>query len=84
MKDVIVSIIILVYKVEKYIRECIESIVSQKGNWELILVDDGSPDGCPAICDEYAEKDERVQVIHKKNGGVSTARNACLDVARVE
>lgn len=79
-----VSIIVPVYKVEKYIRECIESIVCQKGDWELILVDDGSPDGCPAICDEYAEKDERVQVIHKKNGGVSTARNAGLDVARGE
>ena len=50
----------------------------------LLLIDDGSPDGCPAICDEYAEKDERVQVIHKKNGGVSTARNAGLNVARGE
>ncbi len=79
-----ISIIVPVYKVEKYIRECIESIVCQKGDWELILVDDGSPDGCPAICDEYAEKDERVQVIHKKNGGVSTARNAGLNVARGE
>lgn len=79
-----VSIIIPVYNVEHYLRECIESIICQNGNWELILVDDGSPDGCPAICDEYAERDERVQVIHKKNGGVSTARNAGLDVARGE
>ena len=84
MNNPYISIIVPVYKVEKYIRECIESIVSQKGTWELILVDDGSLDGCPAICDEFAEKDERVQVIHKKNGGVSTARNAGLDVARGE
>ena len=76
-----VSIIVPVYKVEKYIRECIESIVCQDGEWELILVDDGSPDGCPAICDEYAAKDERVRVIHKENGGVSTARNKGLDAA---
>lgn len=79
-----VSIIVPVYKVEKYIRECIESIVCQDGEWELILVDDGSPDGCPAICDEYAAKDERVRVIHKENGGVSAARNAGLDIARGE
>lgn len=79
-----ISIIVPVYKVEKYLRKCIESIICQKGDWELILVDDGSPDGCPAICDEYAAKDGRVQVIHKKNGGVSTARNAGLDVARGE
>ena len=77
-----VSIIVPVYKVEKYIRECIESIVCQDGEWELILVDDGSPDGCPAICDEYAAKDERVRVIHKENGGVSTARNIGLDAAK--
>lgn len=84
MNNPYISIIVPVYKVEKYIRNCIESIICQKGDWELILVDDGSPDGCPAICDEYAEKDERVQVIHKKNGGVSTARNAGLDIARGE
>ena len=84
MNNPCISIIDPVYKVEKYIRECIESIICQNGDWELILVDDGSPDGCPAICDEYAEKDERVQVIHKKNGGVSTARNAGLNVARGE
>lgn len=77
-----ISIIVPVYKVEKYIRECIESIVCQEGEWELILVDDGSPDGCPAICDDYAAKDERVRVIHKENGGVSTARNAGLDAAK--
>lgn len=84
MNNPYISIIVPVYKVENYIRECIESIICQNGNWELILVDDGSPDACPAICDEYAEKDERVQVIHKKNGGVSTARNAGLDIARGE
>lgn len=82
MNNPYISIIVPVYKVEKYIRECIESIICHKGDWELILVDDGSPDGCPAICDDYAEKDERVQVIHKENGGVSTARNAGLNVAR--
>lgn len=84
MASPFISIIVPIYKVENYIRECVDSIICQKGDWELILVDDGSPDGCPAICDEYAEKDERVQVIHKKNGGVSTARNAGLNVARGE
>ena len=82
MASPFISIIVPIYKVENYIRECVDSIICQKGDWELILVDDGSPDGCPAICDEYAAKDERVQVIHKKNGGVSTARNAGLDIAR--
>ena len=71
-----VSIIVPVYNVEKYIRQCIESILSQSfKDFELILVDDGSPDNCPAICDEYAKRDERVKVIHKENGGVSAARN---------
>lgn len=84
MASPFISIIVPVYKVEKYIRECVDSIICQNGDWELILVDDGSPDGCPAICDEYAAKDERVRVIHKENGGVSTARNVGLDVARGE
>lgn len=84
MASPFISIIVPVYKVEKYIRVCVDSIICQNGDWELILVDDGSPDGCPAICDEYAAKDERVRVIHKENGGVSTARNVGLDVARGE
>lgn len=72
-----ISVIIPVYKVETYLRRCIDSILAQTfTDFELILVDDGSPDGCPAICDEYAERDARVRVIHKENGGVSSARNA--------
>lgn len=65
-------------------RECIESIRKQQGSWELILIDDGSPDTCPVICDEYAGEDNRIKVIHKQNGGVSSARNAGLDVAQGE
>ena len=71
-----VSVIVPVYKVEKYIGQCIESILSQTfKDFELILVDDGSPDSSGAICDQYAQKDTRIQVIHKTNGGVSSARN---------
>lgn len=71
-----ISIIIPIYKVEKYIKRCIDSIIEQEyKNLEIILVDDGSPDNCPEICDEYAEKDNRVIVIHKENGGLSDARN---------
>ena len=77
-----VSVIVPVYKVERYIRECIESVLAQSyEDFELILVDDGSPDHCGAICDEYARKDRRIRVIHKENGGVSNARNAGLDAA---
>lgn len=79
----ILSIIVPVYNVEVYLRKCVDSILAQTfTDFELILVDDGSPDGCPAICDEYAEKDQRVRVIHKENGGISSARNAGLDVAQ--
>lgn len=78
-----VSVIIPIYKVEKYLRECIESIiVENEVDLEIILVDDGSPDNCPIICDEYAQKDKRIKVIHKQNGGVVSAwkagLNACL------
>ncbi len=77
-----VSIIIPVYKVEDYLRQCVDSILSQNlDSFELILVDDGSPDNSGAICDEYAEKDTRVKVIHKENGGLSSARNAGIDVS---
>lgn len=68
------SIIVPVYKVEKYLNQCVDSILAQTYNdFELILVDDGSPDRCPEICDEYAQKDVRVKVIHKENGGTQTA-----------
>ena len=77
-----ISVIVPVYKVEKYLDKCVESIVNQTyKNLEIILVDDGSPDNCPAMCDAWAEKDERIKVIHKENGGVSSARNAALEVA---
>lgn len=75
-----ISIIIPVYKVESYIRRCIDSVLNQTlTDFELILVDDGSPDNCGNICDEYAEKDNRVHVIHKENGGLSDARNAGIE-----
>ena len=81
MNDV-VSVIIPVYKVETYIDSCMNGVLNQSyKNLEIILVDDGSPDNCPAICDRYAQNDSRVRVIHKKNGGLSDARNAGLDVA---
>ena len=76
----LVSVIIPVYNVEKYLDRCVESVVNQTyKNLEIILVDDGSPDNCPAMCDEWAKKDERIKVIHKQNGGLSSARNAGLD-----
>ena len=77
------SIIVPVYNVEKYLRECVDSILNQTfTDFELILVDDGSPDNCPQICDAYAEQDNRVRVIHQKNGGLSAARNAGIEAAR--
>ncbi len=77
------SVIVPVYNVEKYLDRCINSIISQKYNdFELILVDDGSPDNCPEICDNWAKKDGRIKVIHKENGGLSSARNAGLDIAK--
>lgn len=79
-----ITVIVPIYKVEKYIYRCIDSILAQSfQNFDLILVDDGSPDACPQICDSYAEKDDRVAVIHKHNGGLSDARNAGIDWAMV-
>ena len=78
-----VSIIVPVYKEEQYLHRCIDSILSQYfTDWELILVDDGSPDRSGTICDEYAQKDARIQVIHKVNGGVSNARQSGMDIAK--
>ena len=80
-----ISIIVPVYNVEKYLQQCIDSILAQTfRDFELILVDDGSPDNCPALCDAAAEKDSRIRVIHQQNGGLSAARNAGLDAARGE
>lgn len=73
----LISVVVPVYNVEKYLNRCVESIVNQTyKNLEIILVDDGSTDSSPAICDEWAQKDNRIKVIHKKNGGLSSARNA--------
>lgn len=80
----IISFIIPVYNVASYLRQCIESIINQEGNIEVILIDDGSPDESPPICDEYALTDKRIHVIHKQNGGVSSARNAGLNIAKGE
>ena len=81
MLDRLMSVIISVYKVEDYLDKCVNSIVNQTyKNLEIILVDDGSPDNCPAMCDEWAKKDKRIKVIHKQNGGLSSARNAGLDI----
>lgn len=78
-----ISIIVPVYKVEKYLERCLDSIISQTfTDWECILIDDGSPDNSGKICDEYAKKDERFIVIHQENAGVSAARNVGLDVAK--
>lgn len=75
-----ISVIVPVYKVEAYLHRCVDSILAQTfSDFELILVDDGSPDNCPEICDKYAEKDNRIKVIHQKNGGLSAARNAGID-----
>ena len=85
MHNYSISVIVPIYKVENYLNRCVESIVHQTyHNLEIILVDDGSPDSCPRLCDEWAKKDSRVKVIHKKNGGLSDARNAGMQVATGE
>ena len=82
-RNMILSVIIPVYKTENTLNRCIESVLSQNVNgMEVILVNDGSPDSCPILCNEWAERDERIKVIHKANGGLSDARNAGLDIAQ--
>lgn len=77
------SIIVPIYKVEKYLKECVDSILNQTfTDFELILVDDGSPDDCPKMCDSYAQQDDRIRVIHQKNKGLSAARNVGIEMAR--
>ncbi|MBQ6857596.1 MAG: glycosyltransferase, partial [Lachnospiraceae bacterium] len=81
----LISIIVPVYKVEMYLDRCVRSLVEQSyTNLEIILVDDGSPDNCGIMCDRWTEKDRRIKVIHKKNGGLSDARNAGLRIAAGE
>lgn len=83
MNAPLISIIIPIYKVEQYLRRCLDSIINQTyTNLDIVLVDDGSPDKSPQICDDYAAKDNRITVIHKKNGGLSDARNAGLDICK--
>ena len=80
-----ISVIVPIYNVEDYLHRCVDSIINQTyTNLEIILVDDGSPDNCLKICDEYAKKDSRIKVVHKKNGGLSDARNAGLEIATGE
>jgi len=83
--DAKISVIIPVYNVEKYLAKCIDSVIAQThDNLEIMLVNDGSSDSCPQICDAYAKNDNRIKVIHKPNGGISSARNAGLDIATGE
>ena len=80
-----ISIVIPIYNVEKYLDKCVQSAINQTlQDIEIILVDDESPDGCPQMCDEYAKKDSRIKVVHKKNGGLGFARNSGLEVATGE
>ena len=82
MQNSLISIIVPIYKVEKYLNQCIKSIVNQTySNLQIILVDDGSPDSCPEICDKWKCLDDRIEVIHKSNGGLSDARNAGICIA---
>ena len=78
-----ISVIVPVYKAEQYLDRCVKSILEQTyQNFELILVDDGSPDNSPSLCDEWAKNDNHIYVIHKENGGASSARNAGLKIAK--
>lgn len=83
--DSLISVIVPIYNVEKYLDRCVDSIINQTyKNLEIILVDDGSPDNCPQMCDDYAKKDSRIKVVHKENGGLSDARNVGMEVATGE
>ena len=74
-----ISVVVPVYRVEKYLPQCVESLINQTyRNLEIILIDDGSPDLCPQICDEYSQRDARIVVIHQQNGGVSSSSNSLL------
>lgn len=85
MRKELISVVVPVYKVEDYLKKCVDSIINQTyTNLEIFLVDDGSPDNCGKICDEYQEKDKRIKVIHKENGGLSDARNSAIDQAKGE
>jgi len=85
MNNSLITVIVPVYKVEDYLDECITSLINQTyNNLEIILVDDGSPDKCPEMCDRWAKKDSRIRVIHKENGGLSSARNVGIDNAKGE
>ena len=78
----LISVIVPIYHVEQYLNRCVESLVNQTySNLEIILVDDGSPDNCPKMCDDWVQKDSRIKVIHKGNGGLSDARNAGMQIA---
>ena len=85
-KDMLLTVIIPVYKTEQTLDRCVESVLGQEvsDDMEVVLVDDGSPDGCPALCDEWAKRDKRIRVVHQENKGLGAARNAGLDVARGE
>lgn len=81
--DELISVILPIYNVEKYLEKCVDSLINQTyKNIEIILVDDGSPDNCGKICDDFAKKDKRIKVIHKQNGGISSARNAGMKIAK--
>ena len=81
--NIFLSVIVPVYKVEVYLKECIESVIQRSDlDIEILLIDDGSPDSCPNICDQYEKKDKRIRVFHKKNGGLSDARNFGLKRAK--
>ena len=83
--SIFVSVIVPVYKVEQYLERCLNSILKQtEKNIEIILVDDGSPDSCPQLCDEFAALDNRIKVVHQKNAGLGMARNSGLEIASGE
>ena len=79
----LISVIIPIYKVEDLLERCVNSVINQTyNNLQIILVDDGSPDNCPKLCDDFAKKDNRILVIHKENGGLSDARNYGIEKAK--